>query len=279
MIKHLRETIAGQLSLDPIEAMVISIHSISDNVVVQSFLVACIGFALTVLGALPALLGAKIGEVIIPYGMGFSAGVMISASFTSLLIPAVEIGGIPPTIIGFLCGALFVEIVNRVLPHEHLVKGFEGSEKFRKKMRMIWLLVIAIIIHNIPEGAAVGAAVVESLKRGVLLAIAIGIQNIPEGLAVSLPLVSTSKRIGQAMWIAILSGIVEPLAALIIAILASLSRGILPYMLSFAAGAMIYVVSHEVIPETHAEKRELKATLSLLIGLIAMFSLDAYYSK
>jgi ZIP family zinc transporter len=97
--------------MDPVEAIVIGIQSISSNVIVQSFLTACIGFVLTVLGALPALLGAKVGETIISYGMGFSAGVMISASFTSLLIPATEIGEIFPTVVGFLCGALFVEIV------------------------------------------------------------------------------------------------------------------------------------------------------------------------
>jgi len=263
--------------VDPVLWLTSAIENITDLIIIQSFLVACIGFILTLVGAIPALMGAKVGEAIISYGMGFAAGVMISASFTSLLIPAVEIGGIVPTAVGFMLGALTVYAMDRILPHEHIVKGYEGSEKLRRKLKAAWLLAIAIIIHNIPEGAAVGAAVIESLRGGVLLAIAIGIQNIPEGLAVSLPLATANKKVGQALWIAVLSGIVEPISALFAAILASISRGILPYMLSFAAGAMVYVVSHEIIPETHSEKREIRATIALLIGLILMFALDAYY--
>lgn len=263
--------------LDPITWFAIAIQRCTDSIIVQSFLAACIGFILTVVGALPVLAGVKMGDAITVYGMGFAAGVMTSASFTSLLIPAVEIGGIAPAATGFLVGAFIVHAVNMVLPHEHLVKGFEGPEKLKRKLKAAWLLAFAMIIHNVPEGAAVGAAVAESLTNGIVLALAIGIQNIPEGLAIALPFASTKKGLKIAISIAVLSGAVEPIAAIGATALISVSRGLLPYMLSFAAGAMIYVVSHEIIPETHGEKREIRATAGLLLGLMLMFLLDAHY--
>lgn len=257
--------------------LVTSIQEITTSIVFQAFLAACIGFLLTVGGALPALVGVKVGERILAYGMGFAAGVMISASFTSLLIPALKVGGVVPVVTGFLIGALAVHIVNSMLPHEHMIKGYEGPEKLKRKLKIAWLLVFAMIIHNIPEGAAVGAAVVESVKSGVILAIAIGMQNIPEGLATALPFISIKRDLRQAVVLVTLSGIVEPIAAAGAAVLVTAFKGLLSYMLSLAAGAMIYVVSHEIIPETHEEKREIRSTAGLIVGLILMFALDAYY--
>lgn len=265
------------LMSDVVAWLATTIQGVSDSVLIQSFLVACIGFIFTVVGAFPALAGFRAGNVITVYGMGFAAGVMLSASFISLLIPAIEIAGIIPTIIGFLIGALAVHFINLMLPHEHFVKGFEGSEKLRRKLKAAWLLAFAMIIHNIPEGAAVGAAVAESLVSGVVLALAIGIQNVPEGLAIALPFISTKRSLKLAMGMTVLSGAVEPIAALGATALITIFRGLLPYMLSFTAGAMIYVVSHEIIPETHGEKREIRATVGLLLGLILMLVLDAYY--
>lgn len=263
--------------MDPIIFIVSSIARATPWVVGQAFYAATIGFVLTVVGALPALLGLKAGDAVMAYGMGFAAGVMISASFTSLLIPAEEIGGLVPVVAGFIIGAAATHAMNEALPHEHLMKGYEGPEKLRRRLRTAWLLVFAIIIHNIPEGAAVGAAVAESLRNGVILAVAIGIQNIPEGLAVALPLITAGKRLRLAMGLAVLSGAVEPIAAAPAAAIVTVSRAVLPYMLSFAAGAMMYVVSHEIIPETHEGGREIRATAGLIIGLIVMFALDAYY--
>ncbi len=263
--------------MDPVAYIITSIAGATPWVVGQAFLAATIGFALTVVGAFPALLGLRAGDAVMAYGMGFAAGVMISASFTSLLIPAEEVGGVLPVIVGFVLGALATHAMNEALPHEHLMRGYEGPEKLRRRLRAAWLLAFAIIIHNIPEGAAVGAAVAESLRDGVILAIAIGIQNIPEGLAVALPLITAGKRLRLAMGLAVLSGAVEPIAAAGAAAVVTLSRALLPYMLSFAAGAMMYVVSHEIIPETHEGGREIRATAGLIIGLIAMFALDAYY--
>lgn len=265
------------VGMNSLSLFITAIQGISDSVVIQAFLVACIGMVLTVIGSLPVLAGIRLGSTIIPYGMGFAAGVMLSASFTSLLIPAIELGGVVPSVIGFMLGALVINIINKAIPHEHIIKGYEGSERLKGKVMTAWLLALAIIIHNIPEGAAVGASTVESLRDGVVLAIAIGIQNVPEGLAVSLPLITSGKGIKLTLLIAVLSGVVEPVSAAVSAALAITSHYILPYMLSFAAGAMIYVVSHEVIPETHAEKREVKATASLMIGVILMLVLDSYY--
>lgn len=263
--------------MDPVTYIISLIGGVTPWVVGQAFLAANIGFALTVAGALPALLGMRAGDAVMSYGMGFAAGVMISASFTSLLIPAEEVGGIIPVFTGFILGALATHVMNELLPHEHLVRGYEGPEKLRRRLRAAWLLVFAITIHNIPEGAAVGAAVAGSLRDGVILAIAIGIQNVPEGLAVALPLITAGKRTRLAMGLAVLSGAVEPVAAAGAAAVIALSKALLPYMLSFAAGAMMYVVSHEIIPETHEGGREIRATAGLIIGLIIMFSLDAYY--
>lgn len=263
--------------LDVVAWLATTIQRVSDSVLIQSFLVACIGFIFTVVGASLALVGLRAGDVITVYGMGFAAGIMLSASFISLLIPATEIGGIIPTATGFLIGALAVHFINLVLPHEHFVKGFEGSEKLRRRLKAAWLLAFAMIIHNIPEGAAVGAAVVESLVSGVVLALAISMQNMPEGLAMALPFISTKKSLKIAMGVTALSGAIEPIAAVGATALITVFRGLLPYMLSFAAGAMVYVVSHEIIPETHSEKREIRATVGLLLGLILMLVLDAYY--
>lgn len=265
--------------MDFVSYIVELIECLSPSPVAQAFLAGCIGFILTVAGGIPALFSSRANGYgdFLSIGLGFSAGVMIAASFTSLLIPSAEVGGVIPAVVGFLTGGIAVYTMDRLLPHEHLVKGFEGPEKLRRKLRAAWLLAMAIVIHNIPEGAAVGAAVVESLRRGVLLAIAIGIQNIPEGLAVALPLIAIDRRVGRAMAITFFSGFIEPIAALFTASLVTVLSGLLPYMLSFAAGAMIYVVSHEIIPETHSEKREIKATIALLTGLVTMFALDTYY--
>jgi len=263
--------------LGPVDLLVAGIQEITTSLVVQAFLAACIGFLLTVGGALPALVGIGVREKTLAYGMGFAAGTMISASFTSLLMPALEVGGVIPATAGFLVGALVVHIVNSLLPHEHVTRGYEGPEKLKRKLKVAWLIAFAMIIHNIPEGAAVGAAMVESTRGGVLLAIAIGIQNMPEGLATVLPLISLKRDLKQAIVLVMLSGVVEPVAAAGAAMLVTTFRGLLPYMLSFAAGAMMYVVSHEIIPETHEEGREIRFTAGLMVGLILMLVLDAYY--
>lgn len=262
--------------MDLISSIALYIQEISESVIVQSFLVGCISFIFALIGILPSIIGIKTSNNIV-FSMGLASGVMISASFVSLLIPAIEIGGIISTIAGFLLGGLIIHIVNNILPHEHFVKGYEGSEKFRNKIKTAWLLVFAMIIHNIPEGAAIGATIAESLTSAITLAIAIGIQNIPESIAIATPFIYTKRSIRSVIWLVTLSGIVEPLSAIFSTTLTLLSREIIPYLLSIAAGAMIYVVSHEIIPEIHEEKREIRATLGLMIGLMLMIILDFCY--
>jgi ZIP family zinc transporter len=137
-----------------------------------AFIGGSICMVLTFLGSLPALLGTRISQKILDIGLGFSAGIMLVASFTSLILPGIEMGGVSRVIIGFILGAFAVYLANRYLPHEHLVKGFEGPESLRARVRVVWLLVMAIIIHNFPEGLAVGSAVAYDPREGIILAIA-----------------------------------------------------------------------------------------------------------
>jgi len=154
---------------------------------------------LTFLGATPAILGSRVSDKVIDTGLGFSAGIVIVATFTSLILPGIEMGEVSPVIIGFALEALIIHLFNEFIPHEHFVKGYKGPESLHNKLKMVWLLVIAIIIHNFPEGLAVGASVAYNLRDGVLMAIAIGIQDVPEELTVALPLVGIGKNVKKAL--------------------------------------------------------------------------------
>jgi ZIP family zinc transporter len=244
------------------------------NLYIAAFLVGSICMVLTFVGAIPSVLGKRVSPTLLDSGLGFSAGIMIVASFTSLLLPAIDIGGIVPTLMGFIIGAFAIYLIENLLPHEHLVKGYEGPEHFKHRVKAIWMTVIAIVIHNFPEGLAVGASVVYDLRTGIMTAIAIGIQDIPEGLAVTLPLILMGKRVRKVLLIGFLSGASEPIMALIPVLITAYSFTLLPYVLGFGAGAMVYVISHEVIPESHRHGNENLATLGLLIGFIIMLILD-----
>jgi len=244
------------------------------DLIIVAFLAGSIAAVLTFLGALPALAGKRMSDKFMDAAMGFSGGVMITASFTSLIFPALEAGPFTNVVVGFSLGAIAIFLADRFLPHEHLIKGFEGSEALRSRLKAAWLIAIAIIIHNFPEGLAIGSSMSFDIELGVITAIAIGIQDIPEGLAVALPLAGIEGKVGKALALAALSGIVEPLMALIPPLLVEQSILLLPYILSFAAGAMVYVVSHEVIPETHRHGFEGEATLGFLLGFLLMLSLD-----
>ncbi|MCD6324381.1 MAG: ZIP family metal transporter [Desulfurococcales archaeon] len=194
---------------------------------------------LTFLGSLPALAGAKLGSRTLDVGLGFSAGIMLVASFTSLILPGIEVGGVWSVLVGISAGSLTVHVINKCIPHEHLVKGFEGPESLRSKVKAIWLMVFAIIIHNFPEGLAVGTGVAYSVRDGLMLALAIGIQDVPEGLAVSMPLVGIGMGKAKALFVALLSGLSELLMAMIPVAIASTSTHILPFLMGFAGGSMI----------------------------------------
>jgi len=240
-------------------------------------ILACLGGLLTSLlnaiGSLPVLVIKKPIGRLTDLGLGFASGVMLAASFTSLIIPGIEHGGILQVLLGIIAGTAAVSLMDKFIPHMHVIKGFEGASS---KLRAIWLFTLAITIHNVPEGLAVGVGLGSGeLAAGLGLMIAIGLQNVPEGLSVGLSLIATEKYSRwRAYLIAALSGIVElPLAVLGGATVIA-AHQVLPYAMGFAAGAMVFVVSDEIIPEVHRLGREKVISYSLIIGLMLMLFLD-----
>lgn len=243
---------------------------------------------LTALGAATVLFFKKMNQVILDGMLGFTGGVMIAASFWSLLAPAIAMtpgigfGKVMPAALGFIGGALFLFSLDKLLPHLHLNHDEKEAEGVKSDWQKTTLLVLAITLHNIPEGLAVGvlfggvaAGIPEaSIAGAITLAIGIGIQNLPEGIAVAMPLrrMGMSRRksfmYGQA------SALVEPIAGVIGAMSVAFFTPILPYALAFAAGAMIFVVVEEVIPETQRNGNNDIATLGLIGGFVVMMLLD-----
>ena len=220
--------------------------------------------------------------------MGFAAGVMIAASFWSLLAPAIdmaaEAGGIKwvPPVIGFMLGGLFLLGIDKVLPHLHIGFPREEAEGISTTWKRSVLLVLAITLHNIPEGLAVGVAFgavasgypSATLGGAIALAVGIGIQNFPEGTCVSVPLRREGVKPFKAFWYGQLSGIVEPVAGVLGALAVVFVKPLLPYALSFAAGAMIFVVVEELIPESQLDKNTDISTVFCLVGFAVMMTLD-----
>jgi ZIP family zinc transporter len=258
------------------------------NPVVQALLATLFTWAITALGAAMVFLFKTIKRRVLDAMLGFAAGVMIAASFWSLLSPAIEMvrasGGVVwlPPLIGFLAGGVFLWVVDQLLPHLHLGFPREEAEGVPTSWRRSVLLVLAITLHNIPEGLAVGVAFgavaaglpAASLAGAVALAIGIGIQNFPEGAAVSIPLRREGMNRSKSFFYGQASGIVEPVAGVIGAAAVILMEPILPYALSFAAGAMIYVVVEELIPESQLDKHTDVATLGTMLGFAVMMVLD-----
>lgn len=254
--------------------------------VLLGFLASLAAGLVTSLGALPVLFGKDISRRASDALLGFAAGVMLAASFFSLIIPGLEaakavfgqqwIAALVVTA-GVLLGAAFVGGLNRIVPHEHFVQGREGPEL--DQVGRVWLFVFAITIHNLPEGLAVGVGFGDGYTvKAVTLAAGIGLQNAPEGLAVAVALLSIGFGRGAAFAIAALTGLVEPVSGLVGAYAVSLSQLLLPWAMAFAAGAMIYVISHEIIPESHRHGSQTVATRGLMIGLAIMMLLDIAFT-
>ncbi|MGA1861405.1 ZIP family metal transporter [Deferribacter thermophilus] len=226
----------------------------------------------TTLGAVPLFFYKKPSRGALDFLLGISAGIMLAATIFSLLIPAMDMGGILISVIGFALGALFLDRMDKIIPHYHTETGYEGPPS---KMRKIWLFVLAITLHNFPEGMAVGVSFGSgNIDDGITIATAIGLQNIPEGLAVAAALISEGKSVRYGTGIAFLSGIVEPIGGLLGAAIVSIMLPMLPFFLSFAAGAMFFVISDEIIPETHKGGYERLATFGIVLGFIVMLILD-----
>lgn len=259
-----------------------------DSPVMQALYATLFTWGLTALGASFVFFFKTMNRAVFDGMLGFTGGVMVAASYWSLLAPAIELsenaGMIPwlPAAVGFGTGALFLFGLDKVMPHLHINFKVDEAEGVKTDWHRSTLLVLAITLHNIPEGLAVGvlfggvAAGFDGATLGgaVALAIGIGIQNFPEGLAVSMPL----RRQGLSRWKSFnygqLSAIVEPVAAVFGAWAVMTFQPILPYALAFAAGAMIYVVIEEVVPETQRDKYTDVATLGFIGGFIVMMVLD-----
>ena len=258
------------------------------NPLSQALLATLFTWFVTALGAGMVFFFKTIRRKALDGMLGFAAGVMMAASYWSLLAPAIEMAegsGVPtwlPATSGFLMGGFFLWIVDKFLPHLHLGFPIEEAEGVKTSWHRSILLVLAITLHNIPEGLAVGVAFgalaadlpSASLAGAVALALGIGIQNFPEGAAVSVPLRREGFSRLKSFWYGQMSGIVEPIAGVIGAIAVILLRPILPYALSFAAGAMIYVVVEELIPEAQLEKNTDIATIGAMFGFAVMMTLD-----
>ncbi|MCX8127060.1 MAG: ZIP family metal transporter [Dehalococcoidia bacterium] len=245
-------------------------------------------WAMTAAGAAVIFSTRDVSRKLLDAMLGFAAGVMIAASYWSLLAPAIEMSegkDIPswlPAVAGFLAGGVFLRLVDKVLPHLHPGFRAEEAEGVRTKWRRSTLLVLAIALHNIPEGLAVGVAFgalatdmpFVSFASAIVLALGIGIQNFPEGLAVSFPLRREGLSSLKSFWYGQLSAVVEPVAGVIGAVAVVIVQSILPYALAFAAGAMIFVVIEELVPESQRGGNTDLATMGGMTGFAVMMLLD-----
>lgn len=263
---------------------VTELHPVSQVLIATFFT-----WGVTALGASLVFFFKKMNQKVLDSMLGFAAGVMIAASFWSLLAPAIEmsenVSDYPkwfPAIVGFLSGGLFLALVDKCLPHLHPGFEMDKSEGPKTSWQRSILLVMAITLHNIPEGLAVGVAFgavahglpSATIGAAIALAIGIGIQNFPEGTAVSVPLRREGMSRRKSFFYGQLSGAVEPIAGVVGVLLVISMQAILPYALSFAAGAMLFVVIEELIPQSHLSGNTDLATLATLLGFSVMMVLD-----
>jgi ZIP family zinc transporter len=257
----------------------------------QAFLAGLFTWGLTALGASVVFLTKNVSQTVLDSMLGFAAGVMIAASVWSLIIPSIDMteamGGIGwlPAASGFLVGGLFLRVCDAFLPHLHIGSPTSDAEGVPTSWRRSTLLVLAITLHNIPEGLAVGVLFgaaatgvdptgTATIAGAIALALGIGIQNLPEGTAVSVPLRREGVKMGKSFYYGQMSGMVEPVFAVVGALAVIYVQPILPFALAFAAGAMIYVVVEELIPESQMHGNTDIATLFTMIGFVIMMTLD-----
>jgi ZIP family zinc transporter len=251
--------------------------------IVQALLATLFTWGLTALGAALVFGTKNVPRKVLDAMLGFAAGVMIAASFWSLLAPSISLsaeGPLPlwiPPLIGFLAGGFFLRLVDRVLPHLHPWMPLSEAEGIHTSWRRSMLLISAITLHNIPEGLAVGVAF-GAVGAGIALSVGIGLQNFPEGAAVAMPLRREGISRSKSFFYGQLSAVVEPIAGVIGAAAVVLAKPILPYALAFAAGAMIFVVAEELVPEAKRGSPDI-AAMSLMVGFAVMMTLDVSLSQ
>jgi ZIP family zinc transporter len=259
--------------------------------VAQALIAGLFTWGVTAAGAAAVFTTKRVSQKTLDAMLGFAGGVMIAASFWSLLAPAIEMsaghryGAWFPATIGFALGGLFLRMIDKILPHLHLGFQMDEAEGIKTSWQRSTLLILAITLHNIPEGLAVGVAFgavaagfpAATLPAAIALAVGIGIQNFPEGFAVSVPLRREGMSRLKSFWYGQLSAVVEPIASVIGAVAVLAAKPLLPYALAFAAGAMIFVVVEEVIPESQRNKNTDIATTGAMAGFLVMMVLDVAF--
>lgn len=252
------------------------------NTLIIGFTASLLAGLATFVGALPVLLPIKLTGRVQGIMLGFGGGVMLAATAFSLIVPGTDVATSQGKSqaeaalimgVGILLGGLFLQLAHKFMPHEHFFKGKESVES--SKLARIWLFIAAITIHNFPEGLAVGVNFgANDIAAGVPIAIGIGLQNMPEGLVVALSLVGQKYSTKYALWISLLTGLVEPIGGLVGVGIVSIAQFILPWAMAFAAGAMLFVISDEIIPESHRNGLEREGTIGVMVGFVIMMFLD-----
>lgn len=246
------------------------------NIILIGTLASLIAGAATVVGASSVFFVRRVSDKFLDVSMGFAAGVMLAATFFGLISPAIKIGGISRTASGILLGAAFLILMEKVIPHMHRVTGAKGPPTRLGKMS---LFILAITIHNFPEGLTVGVGFAGgTIAAGIVLAIGIGVQNIVEGLAVALSVFRGKNKVMKAFLIASFTCVVEPIGGFLGISIVSLGKFLVPYGLAFAAGAMLFVTVEELIPETHSRGNVRESTIGIILGFILMMVLETLFS-
>ncbi len=245
------------------------LYLLSQNKILLGILGGLFTSILNALGAASIFIFKKPSQKFLDIGLGFAAGVMLAASFTSLILPGIRNGGIFPVVLGIFSGAIAISLIDVFIPHTHF-----NEVRDKSKLRAVWLFFIAITIHNIPEGLSVGVGFgSDDIINAIKLMIAIGIQNIPEGLSISFSFLSIGYSKIRAHAYSSFSGFVETPLAFIGSVI-SLIKPIIPFAMGFAAGAMIFVIANEIIPEIYKGRHERISSFSMILGLVIMLVLD-----
>jgi ZIP family zinc transporter len=242
------------------------------EIILIGTLASLIAGSTTIIGAASIFFVRKVSERFLDTAMGFSAGVMLAVTFFGLIAPAIRIGGVWKAAVGIALGAAFLIAMEKLVPHMHRVAGLKGPRTHLSKTA---LLILAITIHNFPEGLSVGVGFAGgNITGGAVLAIGIAIQNMVEGLVVALPVYRSRHNILEAFLIASFTCVVEPIGGFLGISIVTLGKALVPYGMAFAAGAMLFVTSEEVIPETHSRGYAREATIGLILGFIVMMFLE-----
>ena len=241
----------------------------------------------TFLGALPVVWLREVNQKATTILLGFGGGVMLAATAFSLLIPGLDLAlqqyetkfwVLLVLITGMGLGSLLLSLIHRWLPHEHFIKGVDGENV--RQLARVWLFVIAIALHNFPEGLAVGVSFgSENEQLGFVTALGIGLQNFPEGLIVAMALVSESYSLRYALAVSMVTALIEPLASFLGLAIVQIAQTALPWALTFAAGAMLFVICDEIIPETHQRGQENEGTIGIIVGFTLLVVLTIIFGN